>query len=569
MVDAVMEAVRRNSGGEETTGQQLLDLRAGLAQLQDRLGKLAISQRTAKEVIEFSQGLQELACEVGPTYDQAEAFLAAIEEAGLKEDPAFKDELPAAEKYVAYVRRNTGLLQNVGQVKLFLAMEKVAAFNDLGTALDKLVDQKLAFKARRDPFVPLQPTTIVIRKNGNEFVYLPERNSVISQRCWEHVIAARDRCLKTGAEFRQSIVEQLKAFASEATDGLNPYKAVQDEEEGIIFLSTSFRDNSTSRWRRARMLLRVGRGNFMVHKVFGPDKVEFLLRASVFPDQNPRWFPIDPKRFDPGRVPPAIADIVFSAIQGWYDSLALQAKGEIPPTVLLSPGADCVGKLCTVFIHNAYTARHGPDTLTLAVRRVSKGIICLEEYVSRNNIFNFDALRGQEVPLEESEQEEEVPPDWVQVFIQARIIRGFLDLAASRQRSAEIMGLKETLTPLITIQEALGGKTGHSVFHNPKAQTGRYGPAHVTCHIKWNRKTFVLQGVISWVSPGIRSGGALFLNELVGVTIPRQPVEDETPAIQVLRGLLVDRMDYETLKASQEEAAEEEGNGAPSNENES
>lgn len=573
---AMKRAVEQTGMNEETP--PLPDLKAGLEQLQKELSALTVEAATAEEVKTYEEGLQELAIQVAPEAARAQAFLDAVKERGLEEEPVLVQRVKTAKEYLASIN-SSKVTHFVDQVRLFLGLEYVRVFGDLRKKLEELAEQDLTFKTRRDPRIPMTPETVISREGEEEFVYLPQKGSVISQHCWEHVIAARDRIKEAGARYRESISEQLKTFREKATSGLNPWKAVHEEVGGIIFLSTSFPETrrktdetgevieagkfvyeETGRTRFARMLIRVGRRNFTVAEVFEPDNIGFILNQARNREGEIRWFPLDPGFFDPGRARGPIANIVWPALETWYRSFAIQAKSDISVVELL---ADKPG-FCGIFILGAETLNRGPDNLTLGVRGTGKGTLILEEYLSRNGVFEFDDLLNQEFTLEETKETGgEVSPEWRRLSLQARILQGFLNLAAGWQRNKEITELRNSLSPLISVTEGLKeGKTGHSVFHIPRAIVNTRGPAHLTPHVEWQKDNIVLHDYASWVDPREgRSKGPIELDEATGISIPRQPAKDEEPVIRVFRYLLNQRKDYEAWKASQGEAGEE-NNGA-------
>jgi hypothetical protein len=488
-------------------------------------------------------------------------------------DPSLVNRLEKASSYHSFIEGWESLDNQVKRATLFLTLKDIRGLGELRPVMQDLASQNLAFKARRDPRIPLKPEAVVIRENGEEFIYLPHAEAVIAQRYWHHITAVQDRVLEASKERRETIEARLETFQTKATPGLDPYKAVHEGAEGDIFLLTSFPETRrdvedgkfvyvpTGRTRLARMIILFGRGDFTVGETFEPDGIDFIRNQAR--DQQGRilWFPLDPAKFDPKKAPWAISHIVWPPLEKWYRSLAIQAKSEVSPVELMAnkPG------FCGVFIPEASTLRHGPDDLTLGVRGTGNGTFILEEYLSRNGAFEFKALLNQEMPLEKPE-EEEAPSEWRQTLVQAQIVRSFIQLAAGWQRNSELLARCQELSPLITVTEGLEeGKVGHSIFHIPKAITNTRGPAHLTCHVDWQKEDIVLQDYVSWKDPREgRSKGPLQLDEIVGQRIPRQPAEDEKPVVQVFRHLLSQRKRYEAWKASQGEVIEEENNGASS-----
>ncbi len=462
---ATIEALNRK-GVKVEDPTSLPDLQSSLQKLQQELAGLAGEPTTPAQVLQYDEGLQTLAIQVTPEVQKNQAFLDTVKERGLQQEPAFARRVELAEEYLG-ILAGSKVTSYIEQVRLFLGLESVQRFSELREKLEQLAEQKLAF-VTRNPRRRNEAAAVVVYETGGDIIYLPAQGSVISEGCWHYVIATRDRVKEAGTRYRASIGDQSEEFRKKATQGLNPWKALHEGAEGLIYLSTSFPETQqktdeageviieaggfvyeeTGRDRNARMLIRVDRGNFTVEEVFDPDGIDFILEQSHYRRGGGiRWFPLDPEKFDPEKAPRAIREIVWPAIKTW-------------------------------------------------------------------------------------------------------------------QRNSEIFSKQEDLKPKVTVTEGLEGKTGHSFFHVPRAQTNGKGPAHLTCHVEWQEESFILQDYTSWVDPREgRSKGPLELGEIVGVAIPRQPAEDEAGVIKVLRNLLSQRREYETWKASQGEAAED-NNGA-------
>jgi len=229
-------------------------------------------------------------------------------------------------------------------------------------------------------------------------------------------------------------------------------------------------------------------------------------------------------------------------------SLAIQDRSEISPVQLKAgePG------LCGILIRGAKKDGRGPDDLTLSIRGTGKDTFILEEYLSRYEVFDLEAILGLEFSLEEIEGE--VLPGWQKLADRSQIVRDAIQLAANRQRSDEIQAKREDpklQKLLITVTEGLEGKTGHSIFHNPWAKTDSWGPAHITCHVQWLKTGYRILEYISWVEPWVWSRGPLDFDKAIGELIPRQPAKGEEPAIRVSRHILEERKPYEIRKAFQ------------------
>lgn len=558
---ATIKAQGLNPSPEETV--EVSDLRMALEKLQTELAKAATVPTTAAEVVAYDEGLQRLAKEMAPRVVEVEAFLRALEaRPALKEEPLFSTQMNKAVGFLADIEQKPALAEYVKQTKLFLALKTVKSRFQLREKLEELLSLNLVFKARRDPKLVLPEKAVLFRENDEEVFYNSNHCSLLSQLMWEEVTGTCQRLQEELAERREVTLAALAPFRRKATLGLTPLKAVKEVTKGLLFLSALFTDQKTGGRRPARMLLAVGRGNFTVEETFPSDRVEFILRQARDREDRYRWFPLDPAKFNPAKAPPAIAEIVWPALWAWYDdevlagrSQEIQARSEISPADLLAgkPG------FCGIFVEEARTSQRGPDDLTLALRGTGQGTLILEEYLSRKGIFDFQALVGQEFPLQKEKLElyQKIGEGETLHSIQARIIRGFLCLAGDCQHSAEILAKRGVLKPQVTVAEGLEEKVGHSVFHVPRAYTYSRGPAHLTCHMEWQREGFILREYVSWVEPWEESKGRLELNETVGVLIPRQPVEGEKPVIQVIRHLIRQRKEYEAWKTNQVLAKEE------------
>ena len=484
------------------------------------------------------------------------------------------------------------------QAERFPVLLEKRSFLDFRQAMDELAEQGLAFRARRDPKQDLSEGAIVLlEKGGVEIFYAPLRRSIISQESWSFVTdaykqlaeASRERREHKGRE-RKEIESELQEYRDGATPGLTPYRAVHEETEGVIYLVISYNVTrpkidgtgkpvtdgggkpvfeTTDQTRTARMRILVRGGKWTIKDGFGPDRIDWIVRwARRETDEGVklRWFPLYPPSFDPTRVTWVIANVVWPALERWYEteagrrqeqqadqdvisqSLAIQDRSEISPIQLRAgePG------LCGILIRGAKKNGRGPDDLTLSVRGTGKGTFLLEEYLSRYGVFDLEAILGLEFSLEEIEGG--VLPEWQKLAGQSQIVRDVIQLAADWQRSDEIQAKWEDpkiQRLLVTVAEGLVGKTGYSIFHIPRAQTESRGPAHLTCRVQWLKTGYRLKEYVSWAVPWEWSNGPFELDEAIGELIPRQPAKGEEPVIQVVRHILEERKRYDLWRAFQ------------------
>ncbi len=452
------------NGSDPSPAGQPPNLRAAIEKLQAELSQWTLVPTTPAEIRAYDEGLQLAAVEKLPQVVQTEAFLAELEKLPiLKADLAIQKQMTMAVGFLAGIGSNPALTEYVRKAKLFLGLDKVSSFSVLREKLEELVEEKLTFRARRDPRRELSKEAVVLGKNEEEALYLPHGDSLISQRMWSHVTDAYKRANKASTDRGKIIRLERDAFRKKATPGLTPYRAVNEKQNGLFLLPISFKDKKYERKWQGELLIAVNNGNFSVSEAFGPDRLEFIKKEAVWSDSEKlRWFPLDPEKFKSNKAPWSIREIVWPAIKSWYEdeerrikateedqaviaqSRGIQAKSEISAAELLAgkPG------FCGVFIRDARTNQYGPDDLTFALRGTGNTFF-LEEYISRRGVFNFKNSLGKEIPIEEKKPEPNhqtiQTPEETILFNQARIIRGFLRNVASRQRPANANG--NTFTP--------------------------------------------------------------------------------------------------------------------------